>query len=139
MEVFERALTLAEGSRDADDLLRALRGMISALLAVSKLDEADRLVRRFAEVATIKKHDMNFAIADRWAGLISLAAGRLAHAHDCFEKVLARPATMPMNTPIGEEQHSLRLGAAWVFVRSCGLRDFLIRQPALRKSVCTRQ
>ena len=111
MEVFERALTLAEGSRDADDLLRALRGMISALLAVSKLDEADRLVRRFAEVATIKKHDMNFAIADRWAGLISLAAGRLAHAHDCFEKVLARPATMPMNTPIGEEQHSLRLGA----------------------------
>ncbi len=111
MEVFERALTLAEGTRDADDLLRALRGMIYALLAVSRLDEADGLVRRFAEVAAIKKHDVNFAIADRWAGLISLAAGRLVHARVCFEKALARPVTMPMKSPIGGEHYSLRFGA----------------------------
>jgi predicted ATPase/DNA-binding winged helix-turn-helix (wHTH) protein len=111
IEVFQRALTLAEGTRDVDDLLRALRGMISALLAVSKLNEADELVHRFVEVAAAKKDDMNFSIADRWAGLISLAAGRLAHARACFEKILAHPVTVPAKPSVAEEHDGLRLGA----------------------------
>jgi predicted ATPase/DNA-binding winged helix-turn-helix (wHTH) protein len=138
MEVFERALTLAEGTRDADDLLRALRGMIYALLAVSKVDEADGLVRRFAEVAAIKKHDVNFAIADRWAGLISLATGRLAHARVCFEKVLARPVTMPAKSPIGGEHHSLRLGTRVGLCQVLWLEGFPDQAASLAKE-CMRE
>jgi predicted ATPase/DNA-binding winged helix-turn-helix (wHTH) protein len=106
-----RALSHAERAANVDDLVIALRGGITAMLATSRLDEARGLARRFREVASIENADVNLAIVDRWDGLLSLAAGDLVDARASFERVLKKLTSMPLDSAITGEWVGLRLGA----------------------------